>query len=303
MAQSSLRQYLQALVNFDRSQLALLPGLRKSLVVTALLAAAVATGQIYIGFMLVIGAFSVGFVDQGGSYLPRLRAMLLACLVIGVSALVGVLVSSIDWLFVLLLARWGFAAGMLVALGPAALVIGLQAVVALSISSNFHLPPLLALETGGLLMVGGLLQTAVALAPWPFSYYRYEREALARAYQAQAALAEQLSDAARGLRASEALAQAGRTLANSVPRFSSGPAGETFRALLDKGWGITEELIALAELRGRLAAQKGQSQTLRHLDELTHAVSALLSALADGLTAYRLPADLDGRDARATNGS
>ncbi|HEX6780372.1 MAG TPA: FUSC family protein [Ktedonobacterales bacterium] len=294
MAQSSLRQYLQALVNFDRSQLALLPGLRKSLVVTVLLAAAVATGQIYIGFMLVLGAFSVGFVDQGGSYLPRLRAMLLACLVIGVSALVGVLVSSIDWLFVLLMALWGFVAGMLVALGPAALVIGLQAVVALSISSNFHLPPLLALETGGLLMVGGLLQTAVALAPWPFSYYRYEREALARAYQAQAALAEQLSDAARGLRASEALAQAGRTLANSVPRFSSGPAGETFRALLDKGWGITEELIALAELRGRLAAQKRQSQTLRHLDELTRAASALLSALADSLAAHRLLPDLDG---------
>jgi uncharacterized membrane protein YccC len=293
MGQSSLRQTLQALVNFQPSQLAFGPGLRKALVVTALLAAAVATGQIYIGFMLVIGAFSLGFVDQGGSYLPRVRSMLVACVVIGISAVVGVLTGSIAWLFVLLMALAGFGAGMLVALGPAGQVIGLQAVVALSISSNFHLPPLMALETGALLMAGGLLQTAVALAPWPFSRYRYERGALADAYRALAALAEQLSDAGRGLRASEALVQAGRTLVNSVPRFGSGPAGETFQALLDKGWGIVEELIALAELRERLPSREGQDQAKRHLDELTRAAAALLSALAGGLAAQRLPVAVD----------
>jgi uncharacterized membrane protein YccC len=293
MGQSSLRQYVQALVGFQPSQLAFGPGLRKSLVVTVLLAAAVATGQIYVGFMLVIGAFSLGFVDQGGSYLPRVRPMLIACLVIGVSAVVGVLTGSIGWLFVLLMALWGFGAGMLVALGPAGQVVGLQAVVALAISSNFHLPPLMALETGVLLMAGGLLQTAVALAPWPFSRYRYEREALARAYQALASLAGQLSDAGRGLRASEALVQAGRTLVSSVPRFGTGPAGETFQALIDSGWGIAEELIALAELRERLPAQEGQDQAKRHLDELTRAADALLSALADGLIAHRPPVDVD----------
>lgn len=293
MAPSSLRQALQAALNVQPSQLAFGPGLRKSLVVTALLAAAVATGQIYIGFMLVIGAFSLGFVDQGGSYLPRVRAMLVACVVIGISAVVGVLVGSITWLFVLLMALAGFVAGMLVALGPAALVIGLQAIVALSISSNFHLPPLLALETGALLMAGGLLQTAVALAPWPFSRYRYEREALASAYRALAALAGQLSDAGLGLRASEALVQAGRTLVNSVPRFGAGPAGETFQALLDKGWGIVEELIALAELRERLPSREGRDQAKRAVDELTQAAAALLSALAGGLTAHRLPVGVD----------
>ncbi len=284
---STWRQQLQSVIGFQRSQLAILGGLRKGLVVAALLVGGLLMQHSYESLIMTIGAFSVGMTDQGGIYLPRIRTMLLACVGDALSVLVGASAAHILWLIVLLMALWGFGAGMLATVSQAATTIGLQAVAALAISSHFLLSPERAAYTAGLLFAGGLIQTLFTLAPWPLKRGYYERQALAAAYRALAASAEASLDREREQQATNALAQAGAVLAASVPRFGSGLTGQAFRALLDEGWGLRLALAALAEARQRLATW-GNKQALDHLDELAGATAATLRAVAASLAAARV---------------
>lgn len=274
---AAFRPYLCDITSFNRSQLAVPAGLRKGVGVAVPLLAALATHHALQAVMLAIGAFSLGFIDQGGPYPARARALLVGCVCVGVSALVGSTLASIGWLVVLLLGLVGFAAGMLVAVGQTAQIMGFQLVVVLAVTSNFPFPPIPALAFAGWAVAGGLFQTVLALAPWPLRRYAPERQALAAAYRELAASAEHLPNDGHAGQREDALARAGTTLTAGAAHMGADPTEETFQALLDSGWGLHLELTALAQARARLAAEEQAQAALHSLDELLRAMAAIIA--------------------------
>ncbi len=287
-----MRQYFRTIFAFDRSQLAIQAGLRKAVVVTAPLVVGVLIHQINICSLVALGALVVGFADQGGAYRSRAKVLLLVCVCVSVSALVGGTLGKVGWSAVLLVALWGFVAGLMVAVSQAATSVAIQSVVILSLATSFTLALPQVVGAAGMILLGGLIQTLVSLLLWPLHRYGPERAALGALYEKLATNAARLPDVASANQASDALADAGVTIAASVPRFGSGEAAEVFQGLLTKAWSIYLELTALVEAREGLAAQR-QSAALRRLDTLQTHAAALLRAIANCLAAGKAPTGLD----------
>jgi uncharacterized membrane protein YccC len=251
------RRILRLAVTLDRSQLQLARGLRNAVGVVVPLAVGVAAGDIVVGVAIAGGAMLVGFCELGASFAGRARAMLVATAVLGISTFVGTLTGGIDWLTVVLMAVWGFAAGITVALGQTAAFQGMTGALALLLAAYYSGGLDDSLERAALTMAGGLLQTGLALAVWPLQPYRPERAAVANAYRALAAFV----DAVRGGALSDdevpkltaKLGKARVLLDDAIGRaVATTPAGESFRTLVLEADRAYPEVVALEHLRPQL---------------------------------------------------
>jgi uncharacterized membrane protein YccC len=287
----ALHQYFHNIFAFDRSQFAVMAGLRKAVLITVLLVVGVLVHQINSGILASLGALVVGFADQGGAYRSRAKVLLLMCVCVSVSALVGGTLGKIAWVEVLLVALWGFTAGLMVAISPAATSIATLSVVILTLATSFTLAPPQVVEAASLILLGGLLQTVASLVLWPLHRYGPERAALSALYDKLAINASRLPNAAAANQASDALADAGITISASVPRYGSGAAAEVFQGLLTKAWSIYLELATLVEAREGLAVQ--QAEALQRLDNVQTQAATMLRTIANGLAAGKVPVGLD----------
>ena len=113
------------------------------------------------------GAFSAGFAVFATGYRTRLSAVLLATVGVAGSTFVGVAVGDVLWALALTVALWGFAAGMLVSLGVAAGIVGLQSVIGLLIVTQYSMPLSDGLGRAALVLLGGLVQVLLLLTVWP----------------------------------------------------------------------------------------------------------------------------------------
>ena len=120
--------------------------------------------------------------------------MLLAGACGAVSVFVGCATGASTVLTVVLVALWGFAGGLLAALGPEALQIGLTSVVLLLVFGGQPAPPEIAAARAALILVGGVLQAALAVAAWPVRRFGPQRAALAALFRQLAAYARAPSD-------------------------------------------------------------------------------------------------------------
>ncbi len=118
--------------------------------------------------------------------------MLLATVGVAFSTFVGAAVGDVLWLFALTTAVWGLAAGMLVSLGVAAGIIGVQSVIGLLIITQYSMPLEDGLGRAGLVLLGGLVQVVLLLTAWPLRRSPVERSALAQVYRSLAAYAAAL---------------------------------------------------------------------------------------------------------------
>ena len=178
------RRLVRGAVALDRSGLTLGRAAHNVVGVGAPLAVGVATGHIADGVAVASGAMVVGFVDLGGPYSARFRLMLVTAVLLATSSFVGFLAGRNDWPAVFVLAAWGFAAGLMAALGPAPSFAALSAALGLLFAEDFPTDVPEALRRSALVLAGGLLQTLLAVLVWPFRPNAPEREAAAGAAQA-----------------------------------------------------------------------------------------------------------------------
>ncbi|MEO7149760.1 MAG: FUSC family membrane protein, partial [Rhodanobacteraceae bacterium] len=153
-------------------------------------------GHLSIGLAISAGALNTMFADQPGPYRLRLRRLLFTALAAGIAAFAGSLLGEWPLALLIVAALWGFAAALLVAVGPHATRAGLISMILLVVLGATPHAAWQALPAALLIVAGGVLQTLFAIAAWPLQRYRPERLALAAALRGIAALA--LRNVARG---------------------------------------------------------------------------------------------------------
>jgi uncharacterized membrane protein YccC len=182
----ALRRIVAGIARFDRDEFQLVRGMRYAVGVGIPLFAGIATGYTIEGIAISGGATLIGLTDSGIPYRGRVRAMLIAAAGAAVSTFVGEVTGSYDVIAVVLLALWGFGAGMFIALGLPTYFVALMAPLAMVVVASYPADALHSAERAGLVFVGGLVQVALVLVLWRMHAHRPERAAVARLYRAMA---------------------------------------------------------------------------------------------------------------------
>ncbi len=283
---------------FDRSALAPWPALRAALGIVAMLSIGLGLSDPAAAAAMGAGALLAGFPSIAGGPRPPLVAMTGVVLAMASATFVGSVTGHIGWLHLALVAPFAFAGGMLVALGPVASSIGLQAVMAMIVFGRFAADPAGALKLAGFVAAGGAAQIALAAFLRPPHTPGTKRRALGAAYRALAELAAgssgvvgghaargQPPDAVSGLFSAEALDEAATALDEPIllGRVEVGP----LRSLLDVGRRIRLDLLAVHGLADQLGRQAGGpgplgAVALRQLHDAKELLDAIASVLAGG---------------------
>ncbi|MFD9677330.1 FUSC family protein, partial [Streptomyces sp. NPDC059981] len=138
------------------------------------------------------GAFTAATASFQQSWRPRPLLALASGLTLAVSTFIGYLVGSSDTgLFLLLLAVWSFAAGLLWAAGPVAgiLASGNVAIMLVTVTLPTSLPQ--AAGHAAVIAAGGVVQ-ALLIVLFPVRRWGAQRDALADALAAEADYARRL---------------------------------------------------------------------------------------------------------------
>ena len=281
---------------FDRTRLAPVMALRNALGVAIPLIIGVAMGNPSGGAMAATGALNVAFSDGNDPYLHRGRRMLSAALFVALAVFAGRLCGRNHLIAIVLEAVCAFAAGLLVAAGPAPGDIGSITLVTLIVfsaspASSFGK----AFSSGLLALAGGVLQTIFALALWPVHRYLPESRALALLY------AELARSAASGGAANEAPPAtepilAARAALGGLDSARSVEA-ERYLALLSQAERIRLAVLALSRLHVRMGREPGSGADTAVLDRarelaarMLHSISARARRRRQRRPASRMPA-------------
>ncbi len=277
---AALKHSWQATLRIDRSQLTAFQAIRSTIGIVLPLAIGVATGHVLVGVSMAGGAAILGGVGLTYTYRARTRTMLLDCLGVALSAFVGSITGPIGWLSVLVTGIWGAGAGLMVAISPSAMLIGLQSTIALIILTHFKLDPAHAAIQAALMFAGALLQALLTIVPSPWKSTTPERVALSTVYQKLAAYADSPNEQSRQ-QARDALLKAQSTLADSNPQSQQ---GQIFSALLADAEHIRLSLILLSRSQQRLAqGTTAQASVVEQLDQIMQSAAEELRKIANEL--------------------
>jgi uncharacterized membrane protein YccC len=270
-----LREIGRTIVRFDRGALNFTDALRIAAGVALPLGVGLALHHPSSAVIAVIGALSAGFASLRGAYRTRALVVCLTAAGMAVSTFVGALAGHIDVLVVVLLAVWGLGAGLISSLGQAATVIGIQAIVALLVVSQYPMSVGPAAQRAGVVVGGAAAQLLLVTASWPLRRYPAERSALASAYRSMAGYA-------RGLPLAPpdplTVGAARRALADPQP-FGNRERRAVYGALVDEAERVRTSLAGVARARDRLLAA-GQPEAADRLAELTATAGGLLDDVA-----------------------
>jgi uncharacterized membrane protein YccC len=248
-----------------------------------------------------VGAFNAGFASRQGVYRTRAAAMLTTSAAMALAAFAATLAAGNVIAGIALAAVCGLAAGVLASLGPTATVVGLQALIALAIFSQFHIAPFDGAILAGSVFAGGALQTLLLVVVWPLAGFSAERNALAAAFRALAAFARDFPRAKLAPPSSQSFATLSETLADPQP-FARRSELATFETLLVEAERIRASLAALASDRF-IFDRAGDGEAERAVAALGAAVAPVLERIAEALARGRAPDDWDDSweslDARA----
>jgi uncharacterized membrane protein YccC len=282
----ALQYAWRSAVKFDRSQLTVIRALLSAVGVVIPLAFGVATGHILEGVVMASGAVGLGAVGLTNPYHVRLKTMLLASLGVVVSAFIGGATGRIDWLAILMAGIWGVGAGLFVAIGQTAMIVGLQSTVALIIFAHFSLTPVQAFIEAMLMFAGALLQILLAMIPIPRQRFVPERAALANVYLALAKYAEDAASQTASHQTNDALVKAESTLAGGN---SQRQQGRVFYGLLEEAEHIQLELMVLMAVRKCLRADnQDRADDIQLLDRIIGVTAIALREIAYELTHTRI---------------
>jgi uncharacterized membrane protein YccC len=268
---------LHALVQTGKRDVPHIVALRNTAAIILPLAAGAVAGHLGVGLGISAGALNTMFADQPGPYRLRLQRMLLTAFVAGVAAFAGTVLGHWPGAMVAVVALWGFAAALLVAVGPHATRAGLVSMILLVVLGADPAPPLQALGVAGLIFAGGLLLTLLAVAAWPLQRYRPERLAIAQALRGLAGTASAAIGPGHAAGIPPSLNELQTALFGEG--HAHGRAMEAFRVLAELAERIRMESFALADLQ----ASAGSPALRGELQAVRESAASVLDALADAL--------------------
>src|SRR4051794_1122284 len=137
---------------------------------------------------VVIGALNTSMVDVGGSYRSRLAAMALNAVISPMALLLGSFARENGWIAAVLMFLVAFASGLIRALGPAGVSLGLTVGLTFLVGIGVHHHGGSALEWAALYIAGGLWTILLTLAVWHFRPYRRLEQEVAAVWEETATL-------------------------------------------------------------------------------------------------------------------
>jgi len=239
------------------------------------------TGSTLAGVSAAYGALVTGFASRQGIYRTRAIGMLLTALALALSGLMGSLTSPSPMVNIAVAAVWAAAFGLVAAIGNAATVASVNAVVAFILFSN---PPYDGSNPwfqASMIVAGGMLQTLLLVLVWPLQRFRNERHALALAYRSLARYADHVNVDDLGLPDAAALFAVRTTLADPQP-FGSRNELAVFEVLADEAERLRTSLAALTT-DYHLLAEVGKTAAADAIGSIATNASAILDALADAV--------------------
>jgi uncharacterized membrane protein YccC len=274
------RELLADTTRLDLGQSDLPGALRCTIGVLVPIVLGLGTGAVSYGIAGAIGALCAGFASFQGAYRRRVGITVLVAVGMALATLSGAFASRYGWSAVLVVAAWAFVAGMLTAVSQASLVVGLQWCVAVIVVNGITMTDRQALLWSGAVLLGGLVQTVLAVVVWPIRTYGAERRAVAAVYADLAnysavilagtmlgSASTALNDARQALRDPHPLGRPGRLVA--------------FQGLVDEAERMRVDLTALANLRREAARSQQENENLdRFLAGLKAALSGLEAAIS-----------------------
>jgi uncharacterized membrane protein YccC len=284
------RQALQSALHVEWMNVEPVSALRCALGVAIALSTALVLHQPAAGVFLAVGAVSAGFGSFQGAYRSRAAIMLSATAGMALSLFVGSLAGRSTAIDCVIASVWGFTAGLLVALGPAASFVGLQSAVAVIVAGAY--PADLRGAAGRALLVlgGGLIQTFLVVSLWPLRRFHAERTVVSRAYAS-------LADYARSLGEQGSMPPEPHTFAQMRPvdtdphPFARSSEVLVFTALLDEAERIRTSLAALS------VATAGAPVPVA--DHLARLLREIAEAMEEGRAPAPLPEKWTALDAAA----
>jgi uncharacterized membrane protein YccC len=274
-------------VHLDRSKLRPANALRCAASIAVPLAAGEALGHPGSGAAVAGGAFLTSFPSFVEGYRNRAKVMLVASVGLAAGHMIGAVIAHTDVAAVAVTTVAGFAAGLLVVLGPGPAIVGVVSLLSLLVAGQYPTSIGGAVVTSALVLTGGLFQTALLVGAWPLERFPQERHTLARTYRSLAAYAAGLAEGSRRAPDPEALANAQRALADPQP-FLRGHATIEFRALYDEALRIRSRLAALCEERARLD-DLGATEQVVNVDAVAAASADVLQDIGAALEGRRPP--------------
>ena len=248
------------------------------------LAVGAAMGNAAGGAVAATGALNVAFRDSGAPYPQRARQMMLASLIAGMAVFAGASTGRDNVTAVIIAGLAAFAAGMLVAIGDAAADVGAMSVVILVVYAANPMAPRTAALAGLAALAGGLLQTALSIATWPFRRYGPERRELADLYLELSRAAR--SPATHGWQPPPATAQSlqARAALDALERDLSAE-GDRYRFLLSQAERIRLSVLALGRIRTRLGREEPPPEEAAMLDQCLQIAAHILEAVSRSIRA------------------
>jgi len=298
---------LHTLVQTQRRDVPWSVALRNTAAIVLPLVIGAMTNHLAAGLGVSAGALNTMFADQPGPYRLRLRRMLLTALAAGLAAFAGSILGEWPFALVVVAALWGFAAALLVAVGPHATRAGLISMILLVVLGAEPRAATQALPAALLIFAGGVLQTLFAIAAWPLQRYRPERMAVAEALRGIAALARRTFATSESVPLPPSLNDLQALLFGSGR--ARGRAVEAFQVLAELAERMRIELFALADLQSQAAshALRDDLQAVRQcaaaaLDAIATALEqAAAPEVADALARYEAAVELLSERAAANS--
>ena len=276
-----MRHAVRSAIRVDASLVTPVAGAVTAVPVTVLFALGLAFWSPTITSGLALGALFVGLAARING--PRLAASAMAMDTLGlaISALVGSACAGVAWLHVSTLVVWCFVGGLVVALGPARSVVGIQGVMAIIVFGRAPHSVGASVVLAVAVLLGGAVQTAVQLVVRvPFGL-RPQRRATALVYRQLAELAggrregrQEGSSPAVALSVDRAQAMLG-----SGALFGR-PDAQALRGMVDEARRMRLELIAIGGLLRRLPDEPGTEQAI---DRVRKKLALFLLALSDAV--------------------
>ena len=274
---------LADVVKVDRSKIAIDVAVRCSFGVGIVLVAGEATGHATQGVTAAVGAINAGFSSFQGAYRTRAAVVLAATLGTSLAAFVAMTAGHVLGADLVITGAIGFVAGLLVALGQPATVVGLQTVVGLLVFNQFSLGAVVALE-----------DALLVVAPWPLRRFPEERRALGAAFGRLSVYAGTLWSDPESLLDAAAFADVDQVLRDPQP-IATVLEVTAFQGLGTQAERIRLELAAVArnvqrirEAVGLDGSRRDGAQAMQELLEATRMVLAeVAAALRDGRVPIR----------------
>ncbi|HMC75839.1 MAG TPA: FUSC family protein [Vicinamibacterales bacterium] len=250
---STVKPILQSAAHTDWSQFEGVAALRCTAGVAIPLFVGLLLREPSVGAFGAIGAVSVGFGSFQGAYRSRAAVMNYAAVAMALALFAGSLAGRSDTAAILAAIVVAFASGLLVAVGPAAAFVALQAAIAVLIAGGFPADARGAAGRAALVLLGGLVQTLLVVIIWPLRRFSAERQTIAAAYRSLADFAARMFEPGGGAPEPHTFAATASPLADPQP-FARASDLLVFQALLDEAERIRASLAALAARERQLNA-------------------------------------------------